>query len=234
MIHERNSQKEEQSEEKRIDETFVSTCYVSNDDRNDDSFQCICSGYRVSDGGQEAIEVQADEEDNAEISIQDEDTDNAEDLMGEALTLEDAEDASVDTDVFEAGGEADSFSADSGDIAAFADESTGTDEAKVAAAEYLKTNYIDNNNKVITNGGTSVVKSDDGLSYSVGLKTPSGFSLSSIRFKTESSRSSYKSGWYISSDCQWVNVGTRKPSNLVNPGVNRPTADQGAQALRLF
>ena len=186
----------------------------------------FAADIEFSDGGQEAIEVQADEEDNAE------------DLMGEALTLEDAEDASVDTDVFEAGGEADSFSADSGDIAAFADESTGTDEAKVAAAEYLKTNYIDNNNKVITNGGTSVVKSDDGLSYSVGLKTPSGFSLSSIRFKTESSRSSYKSGWYISSDCQWVNVGTRKPSNLVNPGVNRPTADQGAQSfkavLRLF
>lgn len=198
----------------------------------------FAADIEFSDGGQEAIEVQADEEDNAEISIQDEDTDNAEDLMGEALTLEDAEDASVDTDVFEAGGEADSFSADSGDIAAFADESTGTDEAKAAAAEYLKTNYIDNNNKVITNGGTSVVKSDDGLSYSVGLKTPSGFSLSSIRFKTESSSSSYKSGWYISSDCQWVNVGTRKPSNLVNPGVNRPTADQGAQnfkaVLRLF
>ena len=198
----------------------------------------FAADIEFSDGGQEAIEVQADEEDNAEISIQDEDTDNAEDLMGEALTLEDAEDASVDTDVFDAGGEADSYSAESGDIAAFADESTGTDEAKAAAAEYLKTNYIDNNNKVITNGGTSVVKSDDGLSYSVGLKTPSGSSLSSIRFKTESSRSSYKSGWYISSDCQWVNVGTRKPSNLVNPGVNRPTADQGAQnfkaVLRLF
>lgn len=198
----------------------------------------FAADIEFSDGGQEAIEVQADEEDNAEISIQDEDTDKAEDLMGEALTLEDAEDASVDTDVFEAGGEADSFSADSGDIAAFADESTGTDEAKAAAAEYLKTNYIDNNNKVIINGGTSVVKSDDGLSYSVGLKTPSGSSLSSIRFKTESSSSSYKSGWYISSDCQWVNVGTRKPSNLVNPGVNRPTADQGAQnfkaVLRLF
>ena len=189
----------------------------------------FAADIEFSDGGQEAIEVQADEEDNAEISIQDEDTDNAEDLMGENLTVEDSEDASVDTDVFEAGGEADSFSADSGDIAAFADESTGTDEAKAAAAEYLKTNYIDNN-KVITNGGTSVVKSDDGLSYSVGLKTPSGSSLSSIRFKTESSRSSYKSGWYISSDCQWVNVGTRKPSNLVNPGVNR----REHRTLRLF
>ena len=40
-------QKEEQSEEKRSNETYVSACYVSNDDRNDDSFQCICSGYRV-------------------------------------------------------------------------------------------------------------------------------------------------------------------------------------------
>ena len=198
----------------------------------------FAADIEFSDGGQEAIEVQADEEDNAEISIQDEDTDNAEDLMGENLTVEDSEDASVDAEAFAAEGEADSYSAESGDIAAFADDSTGTDEAKAAAAEYLKTNYIDNNNKVIINGGTSVVKSDDGLSYSVGLKTPSGSSLSSIRFKTESSRSSYKSGWYISSDCQWVNVGTRKPSNLVNPGVNRPTADQGAQnfkaVLRLF
>ena len=197
----------------------------------------FAADIEFSDGGQEAIEVQADEEDNAEISIQDEDTDNAEDLMGEDLSVEDSEDASVDTEVFEAEGEADSFSAENGDIAAFADESTGTDEAKAAAAEYLKTNYIDKN-KIITNGGTGVVKSEDGLSYSVGLKMPSGSSISSIRFKTESSSSSYKSGWYISSDCQWVNIGTKKPSNLGSLGVNRPSADQGAQSfkavLRLF
>ena len=197
----------------------------------------FAADIEFSDGGQEAIEVQADEEDNAEISIQDEDTDNAEDLMGEDLSVEDSENASVDTEVFEAEGEADSFSAENGDIAAFADESTGTDEAKAAAAEYLKTNYIDKN-KVITNGGTGVVKSEDGLSYSVGLKMPSGSSISSIRFKTESSSSSYKSGWYISSDCQWVNIGTKKPSNLGSLGVNRPSADQGAQSfkavLRLF
>ena len=36
-IHERNSQKEEQSEEKRINETFISDCYGGNDDRNNDS-----------------------------------------------------------------------------------------------------------------------------------------------------------------------------------------------------
>ena len=197
----------------------------------------FAADIEFSDGGQEAVEVQADEEDDAEISIQDEDTDNAEELMGEDLSVEDSENASVDTEVFEAEGEADSFSAENGDIAAFADESTGTDEAKAAAAEYLKTNYIDKN-KVITNGGTGVVKSEDGLSYSVGLKMPSGSSISSIRFKTESSSSSYKSGWYISSDCQWVNIGTKKPSNLGSLGVNRPSADQGAQSfkavLRLF
>ena len=197
----------------------------------------FAADIEFSDGGQEAVEVQADEEDDAEISIQDEDTDNAEELMGEDLSVEDYEDESSDTDVFEAEEEADSFPAESGDIAVFADESTGTDDAKAAAAEYLKTNYIDKN-KVITNGGTGVVKSDNGLSYSVGLKMPSGSSISSIRFKTESSSSSYKSGWYISSDCQWVNIGTKKPSNLGSLGVNRPSADQGAQSfkavLRLF
>ena len=72
----------------------------------------FAADIEFSDGGQEAIEVQADEEDNAEISIQDEDTDNAEDLMGEDLSVEDSEDASVDTEVFEAEGEADSFSAE--------------------------------------------------------------------------------------------------------------------------
>ena len=188
-----------------------------------------------TDGGQEAIEVQADEEDDAEISIQDEDTDGAEVLTGEDLSAEDS-----DTDVFSAEGEADAFSAESEDIAVFADDETAdgsTDDAKAAAAEYLKTNYVDNN-KIITSGGTGVVKSEDGLSYSVGLKMPSGSSISSIRLKTEGSSSSYKAGWYISSDCQWLNVSTKKPASMGSIGINRPSADQGAQevkaVLRLF
>lgn len=118
------------------------------------------------------------------------------------------------------------------DDAGAADDTT---DAKAAAAEYLKTNYVDSN-KIISNGGDSVVKSDDGLSYSVGLKMPSGSSISSVRFKTESSSSSYKSGWYITTD--WLNIGTKKPNNLGSIGINRPTAEQGPQSftatLRLF
>ena len=160
----------------------------------------FAADIEFSDSGQEAIEVQADEEDNAEISIQDEDTDNAEDLMGEDLTLEDSEDASVDTEVFEAEGEADSFSAENGDIAAFADESTGTDDAKAAAAQWLEDNYLTNqNNKLITNGGTGVTKSADGLTYTIGLKTNgTGSNITSIAFRTFTSP--YKNGWYAD-DC---------------------------------
>ena len=108
------------------------------------------------------------------------------------------------------------------------------DDAK-AAADYLKKNYIDEN-KIIGNGGTSVTKSEDGLSYRIPLKMFSGSSISSMRLKTESSSSSYKSGWYINSE--WVDVGTKKPSSIGSPGINRPTADQGDQTftatLRLF
>lgn len=112
---------------------------------------------------------------------------------------------------------------------------TVDDDVKAAAAAYLKENYIDKN-KIISNGGTSVVKSDDGLSYRVPLKMSSGSSISSMRLKTESSSSSYKSGWYINSE--WVNVGSKKPSSIGSPGITRPTADQGDQTitatLRLF
>lgn len=60
-----------------------------------------------------------------------------------------------------------------------------------AAEKYLKTNYIDGANKVIRNGGDSVVKSKNGLSYEVGLKTPSGGDITTLLFKSESSRSEY-------------------------------------------
>ena len=201
----------------------------------------FAADIEFSDGGQEAIEVQADEEDNAEISIQDEDTDNAEDLMGENLTVEDSEDASVDTDVFEAGGEADSFSADSGDIAAFADESTGTDEAKAAAAQWLNDTYLTNkNNKLITNGGTGVAKSADGLTYTIGLRTNgTGSNLTTVFFRTFSSP--YKNGWYIDSEeaGEWLNLTTKTAAKRGStPILKRPTAEEGPKSikatLRLF
>ena len=121
-------------------------------------------------------------------------------------------------------------------VPAVGDDGT-TDDAKTAAAEYLKTNYVDKN-KIISNGGNAVVKSEDGLSYSVGYKmlTGSKSEITSMRLKTESSSSTYKSGWYINSE--WVNWGSKTPSSPGSLGINRPTADQGAQTfkatLRLF
>lgn len=110
------------------------------------------------------------------------------------------------------------------------------DDAKTAAAEYLKKNYV-NSNKIISNGGTGVTKSADGLSYLVGLKVNgTGNAISSINFKKESPRSSYKSGWYMNSE--WANTAAKTPSSLGSAAIKRPTAEQGAQTftatLRLF
>ena len=82
------------------------------------------------------------------------------------------------------------------------------EDAKTAAAAYLKANYIDKN-KIITNGSNGVEKSSDGLSYKVGLKTsPTATSnITSIRLKTEGKFSSYKSGWYINN--KYVNWGEK-------------------------
>ena len=110
------------------------------------------------------------------------------------------------------------------------------DDAKTAAAEYLKKNYVDSN-KIFLNGGTGVTKSADGLSYLVGLKVNgTGNAISSINFKKESSSSSYKSGWYMNSE--WANTAAKTPSSLGSAAIKRPTAEQGAQTftatLRLF
>ena len=111
------------------------------------------------------------------------------------------------------------------------------EDAKTAAAAYLKANYIDKN-KIITNGSNGVEKSSDGLSYKVGLKTsPTATSnITSIRLKTEGKFSSYKSGWYINN--KYVNWGEKKPSAPGSLGISRPTADEGDQSftatLRLF
>lgn len=78
--------------------------------------------------------------------------------------------------------------------AAFADD---------GARSYLESNYI-TGNKVITNGGDAVVKSSDGLTYTIGTATPSGSKITSIRLKMESSSGTYKSGWYISADNPYI------------------------------
>lgn len=68
--------------------------------------------------------------------------------------------------------------------------------AKAAAAEYLQKNYIDEN-KVITNGKDAVVKSEDGLTYTIGTKMPNGREISSIALKREGSSSQYVTGWFL-------------------------------------
>lgn len=106
-------------------------------------------------------------------------------------------------------------------------------EAEDAARAYLVENYIDNN-KVITTGGDGVVKSADGLTYTIGTKTPSGASITSIRLKMEGSSSNYKTGWYISSDNPYIFY--KAPSlNSSRSIKGRPETDYSFTAtLKLF
>ena len=74
-----------------------------------------------------------------------------------------------------------------------ADTSEKTAE-QIEAENYLKTNYIDGTNKAILYNST---KSENGLTYTIGLKTPSGYANRSIKLKYEDSSSQYITGWYI-------------------------------------
>ncbi|MDO4472952.1 MAG: hypothetical protein Q4C17_07365 [Bacillota bacterium] len=106
-------------------------------------------------------------------------------------------------------------------------------EVEDAARAYLVENYI-NNNKVITTGGDGVVKSADGLTYTIGTKTSSGASISSIRLKMEGSSSNYKTGWYISKDNPYIFY--KAPSlNTSRSITGRPETDYSFTAtLKLF
>ena len=75
-----------------------------------------------------------------------------------------------------------------------AEEADETQSAEEAARAYLKENFIDATNKVITTGGNGVVKSEDGLTYNIGLKIPNGGSITSLRLKYLNTV--YKTGWY--------------------------------------
>ena len=109
-----------------------------------------------------------------------------------------------------------------------------TQTPEEAAAAYLKTKYIDG--RITTTGGANVVKSEDGLSYEVGLKSPSGYAITSINFAKPLSSDNYKSGWYMESE--FINPGTKKPAKIGSVSLIRPTAEQGDQSfvatLKLF
>ena len=192
----------------------------------------FAADIEFSDGGQDAIEVQADtdEEADAGLSVQNEKSEDAENLTIGGTSQDDTGAFSV---------EEDENVTDSDDVDVFSDAESDTAsdaEAKAAAEEYLKTNYIEKN-KIITTGGNSVVKSSDGLSYFVGLKTPSGGKLSSLRLKYEGSSSSYKTGWYFDEEASnWLNIGSKKPATNASIGISkRPITEKSFTAtLRLF
>lgn len=114
------------------------------------------------------------------------------------------------------------------------DEATATDEnddAKAAAVAYLKENFIDGTNKVITTGGDGVVKSTDGLTYTIGLTTPSGGSISSLRLKYLNTV--YKTGWYIDENNPYI--GYKAPATNGSRSISRPATDYSFTAtLKLF
>ena len=92
----------------------------------------FAADIEFSDGGQDAIEVQADtdEEADAELSVQNEESADAENLT----ILGASQDETSDTEVFSV--EEDENASDSDDIAAFSDAESDTAsdaEAKVAA-----------------------------------------------------------------------------------------------------
>lgn len=111
--------------------------------------------------------------------------------------------------------------------------STEDEQAKVQA--YLKENFIDGSNKIITSGGTGVTKSEDGLTYNVALTIPtSGYAIRSMRLKYVNTV--YKTGWYIDKDNPYV--GYKAPATNGSRSITRPTAEQGpytfTATLKLF
>lgn len=121
--------------------------------------------------------------------------------------------------------------------AAQAEESSegSTEDEQAKAQAYLKENFIDGSNKIITSGGTGVTKSEDGLTYNVALTIPtSGYAIRSMRLKYVNTV--YKTGWYIDKDNPYV--GYKAPATNGSRSITRPTAEQGpytfTATLKLF
>ena len=114
------------------------------------------------------------------------------------------------------------------------DESVDTTaDAESAAQAYLKKNFIDGTTKVITTGGTSVVKSEDGLTYNIGLKTPSGSIMDTLRLVSVSSN--YVSGWYIEENDYLSYLSGATPASPGKLSITRPTVNTPVKVtLKLF
>lgn len=155
---------------------------------------------------------------------------------GEAVTEEGTEDDFSDGET--AAGQSSTGENEVVDVpAAQAEESSegSTEDEQAKAQAYLKENFIDGSNKIITSGGTGVTKSEDGLTYNVALTIPtSGYAIRSMRLKYVNTV--YKTGWYIDKDNPYV--GYKAPATNGSRSITRPTAEQGpytfTATLKLF
>lgn len=107
----------------------------------------------------------------------------------------------------------------------------GSADAATAAMEYLRTNYV--NGRIISNGGTGITQDPATYTVTVGRKTPSGSSITSINIKSELSSGEYASGWYLKEDPNNLLKKAVTPSKPGSIGITRPTAAMGAQSLIL-
>ena len=155
---------------------------------------------------------------------------------GEAVTEEVTEDDFSDGET--AAGQSSAGENEVVDVpAAQAEESSegSTEDEQAKAQAYLKENFIDGSNKIITSGGTGVTKSEDGLTYNVALTIPtSGYAIRSMRLKYVNTV--YKTGWYIDKDNPYV--GYKAPATNGSRSITRTTAEQGpytfTATLKLF
>lgn len=155
---------------------------------------------------------------------------------GEAVTEEVTEDDFSDGET--AAGQSSAGENEVVDVpAAQAEESSegSTEDEQAKAQAYLKEDFIDGSNKIITSGGTGVTKSEDGLTYNVALTIPtSGYAIRSMRLKYVNTV--YKTGWYIDKDNPYV--GYKAPATNGSRSITRPTAEQGpytfTATLKLF
>lgn len=155
---------------------------------------------------------------------------------GEAVTEEVTEDDFSDGET--AAGQSSAGENEVVDVpAAQAEESSegSTEDEQAKAQAYLKENFIDGSNKIITSGGTGVTKSEDGLTYNVALTIPtSGYAIRSMRLKYVNTV--YKTAWYIDKDNPYV--GYKAPATNGSRSITRPTAEQGpytfTATLKLF
>ena len=116
-----------------------------------------------------------------------------------------------------------------------AEEADGKQSAEEAAQAYLKENFINGAKKVITNGGNSVVKSTDSLTYNIGLKTPSGSVIDALRLLTVSSSSNYVGGWYIEENDYLSYPSGGTPASPGRLSITRPTVNTPIKiTLKLF